>query len=207
MTKSNSLIPAQAKKRRTYNSPLREQQSAETREKIVAAGVALVHVMPDWDWKNLTAGAVGEKAGVSERTVRRHFSTEANLRDAVLKRLVEESGIELDNLKLSEFSDVAVTLFLHLQSFQAKTTLKHDPAFESLDKLRRDGLVKAVARETPNWPHKDQETVAAMLDILWQPPMFERLSHAWGFDNERITRSLKWLFNLMEEAIREGRPP
>jgi AcrR family transcriptional regulator len=206
----NSRKPSQtgiAKKKRSYNSPLREQQSAQTREKIIAAGAALVHTLPNWDWKNLSAKAVGEKAGISERTVRRYFSADAQLRDAVLKKLVEESGIDLGSLTLDEFSEVAVGLFRHLQSFQARTTVPQDSAFASLDKLRRDSLVEAVARETSDWSPEEQETAAAMLDILWQPPLFERLTGPWGFDDERTARSLRWLHDLMAEAIRAGRKP
>ena len=170
-------------KKRSYNSPLREQQSAQTLEKIVAAGAALVHTLPDWDWKNLSAKAVGEKAGISERTVRRYFSSDAQLRDAVLKRLVEESGIDLGSLNLDEFSEVAIGLFRHLQSFQARTaTVPQDSAFASLDKLRRDGLVAATRAR-------------------------KRLTGPWGFDEERTARSLRWLYQLMAEAIRDGRKP
>ncbi|WP_372748514.1 TetR/AcrR family transcriptional regulator [Litorivivens sp.] len=196
-----------ATQKRSYNSPLREQQSAETRENIVSAGAALVHTLPDWDWKNLSARAVGEKAGVSERTVRRYFTTDAKLRDAVLKRLVEESGIDLSTLSLSDFSEVVVGLFQHLQSFQAKTTTPQDSAFDSLDRLRRAGLINAVVAETPDWSPEEQETAAAMLDILWQPQLFERLTGRWGFDDERTSRSLRWLFTLMHEAISAGRKP
>ena len=39
--------------KRRYNSPLRQQQAAATRERIVAAGAKLVHSYPAWDWTNL----------------------------------------------------------------------------------------------------------------------------------------------------------
>ena len=202
-----SRTESTTRKKRSYNSPLREQQSLQTREKIVLAGAALVHTLPDWDWKNLSAKAVGEKAGVSERTVRRYFTSDAQLRDAVLKQLVEESGIDLGSLQLDEFAEIAIGLFRHLQSFQARTTIPHDSAFASLDKQRREGLVRAVAEETEGWSQEETENAAAMLDILWQPPLFERLTGPWGFDDERTARSLRWLYSLMEEAIRSGRKP
>lgn len=202
-----SRTESTTRKKRSYNSPLREQQSLQTRETIVLAGAALVHTLPDWDWKNLSAKAVGEKAGVSERTVRRYFTSDAQLRDAVLKQLVEESGIDLRSLQLDEFAEIAIGLFRHLQSFQARTTVPHDSAFASLDKQRREGLVRAVTEETEGWSQEETENAAAMLDILWQPPLFERLTGQWGFDDERTARSLRWLYSLMEEAIREGRKP
>ena len=89
-----SAAPPATKRR--YNSPLRQQQTLETRERIVAAGAKLVHSYRAWDWTNLTALAVGECARVSDRTVQRHFPTERLLRDAVLQRVYEVSGIGLN---------------------------------------------------------------------------------------------------------------
>ena len=48
--------------RRRYDSPVRRQQAAETRARILAAGSALVHGYPTWDWRELTFRAVAEKA-------------------------------------------------------------------------------------------------------------------------------------------------
>lgn len=207
MTNSKNQTSAQAGRRRAYNSPVREQQSTETREKIVAAGVQLVHALPAWDWKNLTASAVSEKADVSERTVRRYFTADSKLRDAVLKQLVEESGLDLDSLKLEEFGGMIEVLFLHLQSFTAKVSVDYDPTFESLDQKRRNGLFSAVSRATPGWSEEERETVTAILDVLWQPPLFERLTAVWGFDNKRAIKSLRWLFNLIHTAIQSNQRP
>ena len=74
---------------------LRRAQMAETRERILAAGSALVHEFKSWDWRPLTFRAVAERAGVGERTVYRHFATERELRDAVMTRCEQEAGVEL----------------------------------------------------------------------------------------------------------------
>lgn len=82
--------------RRRYDSPRRRELAAQTRERIVDAGSALVHSFPAWDWRDLTFRAVAERAGVGERTVYRHFPTEADLHDAVLRRLEDEAGVSKD---------------------------------------------------------------------------------------------------------------
>ena len=56
--------------RRKYDSPLRRQRAAETRERIIAAGVELLHGFPVWNWSALTVRGVARKAEVAERTVR-----------------------------------------------------------------------------------------------------------------------------------------
>lgn len=194
--------------KRRYNSPLRQQQTAETRERIVAAGAKLVHSYPAWDWTNLTAIAVGERAGVSERTVQRHFPTERLLRDAVLQRVYEESGIGLDDLELDSFGDVTARMFAYLSSFAVAPQTLDDPTFASMDKQRRDALLSAVVRATPQWSEQERLTAAAVLDILWNQPPYERLMTAWGFDSDGAIGALTWLIDLIETAIRDGqRPP
>lgn len=202
----NTNAVKSAAKRRKYNSPVRQQQSAETRESIIAAGSALVHEFTTWDWTNLTAKAVGEQAGVSERTVRRYFPSERKLRDAVLERLVKESGLALDQLELENFADAVAVLFRYLRSFAVEKTTAQDPAFEALDKERVKMLKAAIARATPDWSSEHQESVCAMLDILWQPELYDRLTKTWGFDTDHAIAVIARLVRIIEQAIREDNP-
>src|SRR4029077_13456726 len=103
--------------RRLYDSPLRRQQAAQTRERIIAAGANIAHRLPAWDWRSLTFKAVGERARVAERTVHRYFSTEWKLRDAILQRLVQESGVSLDGLELRDFASMVARVYRYLSSF------------------------------------------------------------------------------------------
>jgi AcrR family transcriptional regulator len=192
-------------KRRRYDSPLRRQQAAETRERIIAGGAELVHGFPAWDWRGLTFRAVGERAGVTERTVHRHFSTERALREAVLHRLVEESGIRVEGLELGDFAGIAAQLFTYLSSFAVSPRPLKDPAFATVDQHRRDALLGAVVRSTRGWSASERQMAAAMLDMLWSVPTYERLLTAWRLDAERAIRAITWVVGLIEEAIRKGR--
>ena len=198
---------APAAKRRRYDSPLRRQQTAATRERIVAGGAKLVHGLPTWDWRGLTFRAAGDRAGVSERTVHRHFSTERELREAVLQRLVEESGIRVDGLELGDFARIAARLFNYLSSFAVSPRNLEDPAFAALDRHRRDALLDAVTRETRRWSEPERRMAAAALDMLWSVPTYERLLTAWRLDADHAVRAITWMIDLIEEAIRKGRRP
>lgn len=193
--------------KRRYNSPLRQRQSDATRQRIVHAGAELVHSFPAWDWTNLTAAAVAERAGVSERTVHRHFSSERKLRDAVIQRLVEESGVELDALAVEDFAEVTAHMFSYLSSFAVAPATQEDPTFATMDAVRRRALMDAVVRATPGWGEKEQETAAAALDLLWDLPPFERLHTQWQFDQDRAVHTLRWVIGLIQRAIAEDRPP
>ncbi|MEE2732013.1 MAG: TetR/AcrR family transcriptional regulator [Pseudomonadota bacterium] len=205
-TNADQSKTGNAKKRR-YNSVVRQAQSNKTREQIIKGGVELVQEFTEWDWKNLTFRAVGERAGVSERTVYRYFPTEQALKDAVIQRLVEESGVDLDSLSLSEFNSTVKGLFQYMQSFAAKSKPVADPSFSSLDKIRREALLRSVAESTPEWSQAQQEIVTATLDILWQPETYERLMNAWNFDSDQSMATLSWLIELVEQAIANGKKP
>jgi AcrR family transcriptional regulator len=195
------------RKRQRYHSPLRQQQSQETRARIVSAGAQIVHGLPAWDWTSLTVRAVAEAAGVSERTVHRHFASERQLREAILQRLQEESGIDLEAIELDTFADEAARLFRYLDSFAVEHVKVSDPALDMMDIRRRAALRNAVERATPGWEGADRDAVAAVLDLLWNPPSHERLVVAWGLSTERAATVLTWLIRLVEEAVRNDRRP
>ncbi|HET8710263.1 MAG TPA: TetR/AcrR family transcriptional regulator [Spongiibacteraceae bacterium] len=195
--------------RRRYNSPLRQQQTADTKERIIAAGAELVHQLPAWDWTNITARAVGERAGISERTVHRYFPTERKLRDAVIQRMVQESGVSIGELKLDDFAGITKIMFSYLMSFAAQplTTPVLDPSLATMDQIRCSALRNAIAQATPGWSERDRENAAAVLDIFWNLPPYERLIQVWGFDADRAVGLMTWLIGLVNEAIRNGKHP
>jgi AcrR family transcriptional regulator len=195
-----------ASTRRRYDSPLRRQRTDETRRRIVAGGAELAHSLPSGDWRGLTFRAVGERAGVSERTVHRHFATERELRAAVLQRLVEEAGVSLDRLGLGDFAGVAARVFAYLSSFAVSPAPK-EPAFVALDHHRRNALLDAVAHAAPAWPDARCRMAAAVLDAFWNVATYERLVAGWGLDTPEVGQAITWAIGLIERAIREDRGP
>lgn len=193
--------------KRRYHSPLRKRQAAETRERIIAAGTELVHSFPSWDWKNLTAKAVGERAGVSERTVHRHFASERALRDAVLQELVSESGVDLGKLSLADFDDVVINMFRYMSSFAVAPDITVDPSQSRMDELRKQALVDAVAEATPAWSQREQAMLAGILDMLWQPATQDRLKLAWGLDTDQFSRVISWFTSLIQDAVASDNKP
>jgi AcrR family transcriptional regulator len=193
--------------RRKYDSPVRRQRSAETRERILVAGSELVHGFSRWDWRGLTVRAVAQRAGVNERTVYRHFTSERGLRDAVMRRLVEEAGNPLDGLTLAGFAPVVADLFRYLSSFATAPRTPVDPTFRAVDDDRRRALVAAVESSTPDWSGEDREAAAALLDVLWSVTTYERLVAAWGLGAEQATRAVTGLVEALVADIGAGRRP
>ena len=197
------------KTRRSYNSPIRRQRAAETSDRIVTAGSELVHELSSWDWSDVTFRAVAARAGVGERTVYRHFPTERQLHEAVMKRLHEQAGVDYDRVELHTLTALTARIFESLGSFAVgpSVTEPDDPTFHAVDVQRRAALRRAVDGAQPAWTDERRETAAAVLDILWHVPSYERLVSAWGFDDRRATSAIRWTMDLVIEAIERDEPP
>lgn len=195
--------------RRPYDSPLRRQQAAETRDRIVAAGAELLHGFPVWNWRALTIRSVAERAGVTERTVYRYFPGERDLRDAVLTRLEEEAGVDLAELRLDDLRAFTTRILRFVSSFplEARGSTR-DPTLEAAHTRQRETLTAIVAPATEGWPEADRTIAAAVLDVLWSVTSYERLVADWGLGPDEAIRAVTWVMGLVEDAVRhDHRPP
>jgi AcrR family transcriptional regulator len=194
---------------RRYDSPVRRRRAAQTRERIVGAGSELARGFASWDWRELTFRAVAERAGVGERTVYRHFPTERYLHDAVMQRLEEEAGITYEDVGLANLADVTARVFAARDSFAVRASVSEpdDPTFVAVDERRRAALLRAVSASVPHWSGGERETVAALLDVLWNLPSYERLVGVWNLGSANSTRAITWLMGKVVQAIEDDDPP
>lgn len=192
--------------KRPYNSPARRQRVVETRDRIVTAGAGLVREFTSWDWEGLTFRAVAERAGVSERTVYRHFPTERHLHDAVMARLEDEAGITYDDVELANVAEVTSRLIASLDRFAVQQTVRTpaSPAFLGADERRRDALLRAVRAEAPDLTEVQQRIAAGLLDAVWSPATYERLASAWRLDDDAAFGAVEWMIGAVVAAIRSG---
>ena len=163
---------------------MRRQRAAETRDRIVAAGAELLHGFPVWNWRALTVRRVAERAGVNERTVYRHFASERELRDAVLARLEEEAGVDLEGLALEDVPTftargprVRVVVPARARARRATTDARRRAPAPARRAARRGDR-----RPPRRWPAADRAIAAAMLDVLWSVVSYERLVADWELD-------------------------
>lgn len=195
--------------RRRYDSPLRRQRAAETRERIVSAGAMLARSFKTWDWKELTFRAVAQSAGVSESSVYRHFANERELHDAVMQRLGEQAGVTYEAVTLDEVADVAGRVFAAMSGFAASawTQQVDDPTFTTIDRMRGRALSDAVAAAAPRWSPRERDAAAGLLDVLWSPVSFERLMAGWHMSPERATEVIRWAIGLVVDSVRNAAAP
>jgi AcrR family transcriptional regulator len=194
--------------RRRYDNTLRRERAAQTRERIVAAGAELLHDGSIRDWRALTIRGVAERAGVNESTVFRHFGDERSLRDAVMRRLEDQSGIDLEQLRLDQIRDATTRMLGQVRSFPLATRPALDPTLADASRRLHEAFARAVDDAADRWPAADRTLAAAMFDVLWAIASYERLVADWQLDHDEAVRGITWVMGLIEQAVAEGnRPP
>jgi len=193
--------------RRRYDSPVRRQQAAETRERIITAGAEVLHGFPTWNWAALTVRAVAERAGVTERTVYRYFSTERELRDAVLVRFEDESGVDVEGLELDDVATVTARMLEYVSTFPVAPRTPRDDTVAAANARQRAALLAALAPHTDDWTETDRTVAGAVLDVLWGVVSYERMVVDWELAPDDAIRGLTWAIGLVEAAVRSGDMP
>jgi AcrR family transcriptional regulator len=201
------MTAPQASSPRRYESPVRRQQAVETRERIIAAGCKILRTSSIRDWRALTMRGVAEEAGVNERTVYRYFGNERGLRDAVMHRLEEKAGIELEGMQLENVADIAARIFAHVSSYPVRPKPPLDPTLTDANLRQRNALLGALRDGTSEWSDTERSSVAALLDVMWSVATYERLASDWEMDPDQAIRTVAWAIGLVEDAIRNGRRP
>jgi hypothetical protein len=80
------------------------------------------------------------------------------------------------------------------------------PTFVAVDERRRAALLRAVAASTATWTDRDRTTVAALLDMLWNLPSYERLVGVWNLTPDDATRAVTWLIEHVVAAVDADEP-
>jgi AcrR family transcriptional regulator len=192
---------------RRYDSPVRRQQAVETRERIVEAGCTLLRRSGIRDWRALTIRGVAQQAGVNERTIYRYFGNERGLRDAVMHRLEEKAGIELEGMQLEDVADFAARIFAHVSAYPGRPKPPLDPTLSDANVRQKHALRAALADRTSGWTDAERTAVAALLDVFWSVATYERLVMDWEMDRDQAIETVSWAIGLVEDAVRKGQRP
>ena len=193
--------------RRSYEGTLRRQRASETRNRIVSSGVELLKGSSIRDWQGVTIRAVAEHAGVHEATVYRNFVNERGLRDAIMDRLVEQSGIHVDELRLEDLPGAAARIIEILSSHPLDPHPPLDPTLMKARQRQRSSLLHALAGHVADWSESEQAIVASMVSALWDLATYEHLALEWNLETDQAVSGVTWVIGLVAEAIRSGRRP
>lgn len=187
-----------------YESPLRDEQKAATRQRILAAAERLIQ---DAELGEMTFAAVARAAGVQERTVYRHFATKGELLDALWDAL--DPRIGTGSFPATEAELVAAPRRV-FPAFDDNENLMR--AFWStpqgrefrlrVNDKRKAAIRKATGDAVKDLPANEARWVTAAAQLLYSGAAWQTMKDYWDFSGEEAGKASSFLLQLILDAAR-----
>jgi AcrR family transcriptional regulator len=196
---------------RTYTSPLRERQVAQTRDLILDAVTTL---LGDRRADEMTTRDIAAVAGVSERTVYRHFPDRDALLEGLTQRLPELDGGKpsfgaggLDELGATSRRLMAL-LDEHDVAARAEAVLNADPRrFASETQANSRDVLEVIAAGLPELSEREQLRIAAVLRCLVSTQAWLRMREEFGVPGTESGPVVAWVIDTIVRELRAGNTP
>jgi AcrR family transcriptional regulator len=190
--------------RRSYRSPLREEQAQTTRERILAALGQLIASAGERD--DISMDAIAEAAGVERRTVFRHFESRDVLFRAYFQWLNDTLGAEVAPRTPAE---MAASLRSAFRSFDAhesamRSAIHSRPGREMRSATipaRRDAFAACLASVTSGLSASDRARVEALAHLLYSAPAWEVLKDYGGLTGSEAGEAAAWALDVILSAV------
>ena len=197
-----------AKVDRTYSSPLRAEQAAATRDRIVDATVALLQ---DNDVSAFGMQDVADRAGVAVRTVYRAFPTKDHLIAGVLEAIKErfeaaagDPPTTADELEASVGPAVRAVFELEPQYRALFATAAGRELHSRSSGARRAATVEAsFAEELAGLSPEQVAQFAALVHLVTSSRGVLFLKDYAGLDVDGTTAAVSWALSAFIAAIRD----
>jgi len=163
---------------------LRDDHKQHTRRRILDSAAELI--CEDGE-DVVTMASVAKRAGISERTVYRHFKNRGTLILAVWERLQKRIGSTAIPRNANEVIDAPLTSFPRyddeqelLRAYLDSRRRRTLPA-SSLERCRQ-GFLKCVQEQLPGLDERQIRHRAAVAELLTSADAWDRMGRLWGFD-------------------------
>lgn len=187
--------------KRSYSKALRKQQSAFTREIILRA---LNDVIAEIGILSFTIDDVAEKAGVSHRSVYRHFAS----KEALLEALYEFNAelIDVNAVGLPAAADGIPSLvgeffdrFDKNPSMSRATNIASVTfAIKPKSRQERDEAAKQLLKVTfPNLDATEMARAFAVIRYLLSGLAWQAMSERFGLDGQEARRTIAWALDVV----------
>ncbi len=193
---------------RKYKSPLRAQQTKDTQQRILegAARLTLFNI------ERITHATVAKSAGVSERTVYRHFPTVEALHRAFT--IYQEQRLGRDRTEDFEIDDL-VTMYEGWLDRVGATELieyllrEHEepPLVVQTRRKRYARLERALAELVPDATPRQRRQLVLVFGALVSPEVFRRAKVILRMDPKHVVPGPAWAMRVLIEALRKGDTP
>jgi len=192
---------------RSYESPLRDEQTEVTRRRILDA---LVRTMGK-GVAGLSVPAVAAEAGVSVPTVYRHFRTKGDLVAALAPYLSGKTGLMgFPEIAGDDLAAVARELYRRNEAMDAE--VRAAMASQLGQEVRRRTMPdrvrlikKNVAERVPGLAEADLERLTRVLLILMSSATMRAFKDYLGMSAMDAAEDVAWTVGILQRSLRRGR--
>jgi AcrR family transcriptional regulator len=192
--------------RRRYSSPLREQQVAETRERIVAACADLVVETGSLD---IVMSAVAERAQVAEPTLYRHFPSKEVLFHALAARQFAFVTRAVELRSLADFRPALEKVFGESATIEPllRWTLasplprREIPTRGARTQMLEDGLREVLE----GCAEEDREQLLRVARLLTSPLAWLYWRDQFGASAKEAAATSAWVLEHLARGLAAGR--
>lgn len=204
----NRITDVKSRRRsRSYESPLRDEQSDATRRRILDA---LVRTMGN-GVAGLSVPAVAREAGVSVPTVYRHFKTKAELVAALAPYLASKTGLmDPPDVPDQDFGAIVREMYRRNEALDSET--RAAMASQLGQQLRRrtmpDRLAlirRAVAARVPRLSAEELERFTRIVMILNASATMRAYNDYLGMKPSQAADDVTWAINALQRAHQRRR--
>ena len=191
-------------------SSLRQHYMAQTRERILEAVMAAIR---NEGLETLTIAQVAKDAGVTDRTVYRHFQTREDLLKAVWGRMQSRIGLGGYPQTVEALLAAPGALFPRFDAHEgAVRASMYSPAGRevrtSANQARHQALQACVAEALPELPEAARRRRAAVIQMIGSSHGWACLKDYWGLDTDEAARAateaIAILLGIPAEQLQEG---
>ena len=193
---------------RPYNSPLREQQALRTKEQICES---LIDLISELGANDLNIKDLAQRAGVSERTVYRHFPDRSALIDGLFDHIDSHADwSDTDDIAgVGALRGAVEHNFGVYDSFERETRalvlMNLDPGRTAAASRRHVADIRSlVADRFPDLSNEDTTGVGALLNLLVSSRTWLRLLDAHGIAGAQSARYISWVVDLIISDLESG---
>lgn len=189
---------------RPYHSPLREAQSALTRERILMAARGYLEHS---EIETLTLRRIAELSGVSPPTVYAHFATMDDLVAAFFQWLKPRLGLDRPPVTLADIEAMPGRLFPRYDDYGALLrNLMNKPAWDRqrlADRDRRHApWLETFRAELPLLSPEALRRGGLAVASCWTPTHWRWLCDTAGFPSPVAVQVATWTIRSLIEALR-----
>jgi len=186
-----------------YVSPIRQDYLAQTRERILDSAMAAIQKE---GLETLTIAQVAKDAGITDRTVYRHFQTRQDLLKAVWGRMQSRIGLSGFPKTVDALLAAPAALFPRFQANEGvvRASMYSQAGREvraSANQERQQAILACVGDAQPALSETERRRRAAVIQMIGSSHGWACLKDYWGLGTEEAARAAEEAI-----AILLGRP-